>query len=336
MPLPLNRRVKPRADESEDDYDGEIIEGSSPSVLETGDGDQDGILSLSDEDDQDDDAGPDVQNQLSSISFGTLAKANDSLSRKRKRGSNETPAQEDKLEALRARLRELKEAKGSADGKSKKKNQDKSARSGARQQDSDDEPQEDDEEDEDEDSEAEDEGPSKSRSSKHAPASQSSKRQVTRRRSVVDAPVRRVRDPRFGPIGGPNDDTTLSKNYAFLNDYQTSEISELRAALKKTRNEDEKDILKHKLLSMESKKKARESKERQQEVVREHRKKEKQAIKEGKNPFYLKKSDQKQMALVEKYNSMKGKDREKLMERRRKKVAGKEMKNMPQARRMAG
>ncbi|GAB7351287.1 hypothetical protein MBLNU459_g1704t1 [Dothideomycetes sp. NU459] len=343
MPLPLGRRVKPRADDSDDGYDyDDMLEGSSPSVLETGDADEDGILSGSDEDDDDNDdgggVGPDVQGQLSSISFGTLARAQDSLSKKRKRGSDQTPHQEDKLEALRARLRELKEAKALSSGRSKK-SEVSSAKSSRKPQDSEDESVDGDDDDDDDDNQSEDseeQGPSKSRSSKHAPASQSSKRQVTRKRNVVDAPVRRVRDPRFGPVGGPNDDTALSKNYAFLNDYQTSEMSELRAAIKKTRNDDEKETLKRKLLSMESKKKARESKERQQEVLREHRKKEKQAIKEGKNPFYLKKSDQKQMALVEKFNKMKGKDREKLMERRRKKVAGKEKKNMPQARRMVG
>jgi len=164
----------------------------------------------------------------------------------------------------------------------------------------------------------------------------SSKRQVTRKRTVIDAPKRQVRDPRFAPIGGRTDETTIQKNYAFLNDYQESEMAELRAAINKTKNEDEKDVLKRKLLSMESKKKARESKDRQQQVLREHRKKEKEAINQGKNPFYLKKSDQKQLALVEKYNSMKSRDREKLMDRRRKKVAGKEKKMMPQARRMAG
>ncbi|KAH0409113.1 hypothetical protein KCU90_g21220, partial [Aureobasidium melanogenum] len=92
--------------------------------------------------------------------------------------------------------------------------------------------------------------------------------------------------------------------------------------------------LKRKLLSMESKKKARENKEREQEVIREHRKKEKEAIAQGKNPFYLKKSEQKKQALVNKFDSMKSKDRERLIERRRKKISQKEKKNMPAPRRI--
>lgn len=322
MPLPLNKRVKARAEEPVEEYDEYESDESGPSVLVTGDDDNE-VLSSGPDDDEDDE---DAQEKISSISFGTLAKAQESLSKKRKRGSNDTPHGEDKLEALRARLRELRESKGLSNDNKKpsKSNGDDS------------EEDEDDTSRSDQDSDDDDQGAPKSRSSKHAPGSMSSKRQVTRKRTVIEAPKRHIRDPRFGPIGGRQDETTVQKNYAFLNDYQESEMSEIKAAIKKTKNEDEKDMLKRQLLSMESKKKARESKERQQQVLREHRKKEKDAINQGKNPFYLKRADQKQLALVEKYNSMKGKDREKLIQRRQKKVAGKEKKMMPQARRVVG
>jgi len=334
MPLPLNKRVKARADENIDEYDQDYdSEDTSPSIIETGSVEADQIFSSGDDDegeegdddDDDDDADgdADAQQKISNISFGTLARAQDSLSKKRKRGSEEKPQNDDKLEALRARLHQLREQKGlnkpAIDSHKRDDNSDRE-----------------DDEDESGESSEDDEGAPKSRSSKHAPGSMSSKRQVTRKRPVVDAPKRQVRDPRFGPVGGRQDETKLQKNYAFLNDYAESEMSELKAAIKKTKNEDEKDTLKRKLLSMESKKKARESKDRQQQVLREHRKKERDAINQGKNPFYLKRSEQKQLALVDKYNSMKGRDREKLMERRRKKVAGKEKKMMPQARRMVG
>ncbi|KAJ9622296.1 rRNA biogenesis protein rrp36 [Taxawa tesnikishii (nom. ined.)] len=334
----LNRRVKPHADISEDEFDAGASDASSPSVLDTGEGDDD-ILSSGDEDehgfgdeeeDEEDASGPeeeveDVQQKLSSIDFGTLAKAQDSLSRKRKRGSDTTAQQEDKLEALRARLRELREEKGVKEQSKKSKASASSSRKQRRDDDS----------EEDDDDESDDARP-KSRSSKHAPAAMPSNRQVTRKRTVIDAPKRKSRDPRFGPLSGAVDDAKLQKNYAFLNDYQASEIAELKAAIKKTKNEDDKEVLKRKLLSMESKRKARENKEREQEVLRAHRREEKDAIQQGKKPFYLKKSEQKKLATVNKFNSMKSKEREKLMERRRKKAAGKEKRNMPQARRTVG
>jgi ribosomal RNA-processing protein 36 len=142
------------------------------------------------------------------------------------------------------------------------------------------------------------------------------------------------RDPRFENVGGPRpDENTLNKRYAFLNDYKESEMAELRQAIKKTKNEDDKEKLKRKLLSMESQKKAREAKLKQQEIVHEHKKRERELIKEGKQPFYLKKSEQKKLALIDRFQNMKGKQREKAIERRRKKVASKERKNMPAERR---
>ncbi|OBW64012.1 MAG: putative phenol acid carboxylase [Aureobasidium pullulans] len=335
MPLPLGKTVKARAAD-EDDCEEFSGDDSSPSVIETGENEGDEILSSSDEDQEDH-----VKDKLSGISFGTLSRAQESISKKRKRPAGGDDEKEDKLEALRARLRELREASGveTAPKKNKKNKKDKkeeeksttkpaAKKSRTTKDDSDDGASDGSDNDSDED------GAPHARSSKHAPMAQASNRQVTRKRQVIDVPKSQIRDPRFNPLGGPVDDTDISKKYSFINDYQDSEMAELKAAIKKTKSEDDKAVLKRKLLSMESKKKARENKEREQEVIREHRKKEKEAIAQGKNPFYLKKSDQKQQALVNKFDSMKSKDRERLIERRRKKVSQREKKNMPAPRRM--
>jgi ribosomal RNA-processing protein 36 len=329
MPLPLGKRVKARADVSEDenDYEQYSEDDSSASIIETGADDGVDILDSSDED-----AEEDVKDKLSSISFGTLSRAQESISKKRKRPAGGDDEKEDKLEALRARLRELRESKGvdTAPKKSKKGAADKSTTTSAAKKSR----TKKDDDSASENSDSDEDGPPHARSSKHAPMAQASNRQVTRKRQVIEVPKQHIRDPRFGPLSGPVDETALAKKYSFINDYQDSEMAELKIAIKKSKSEDEKATLKRALLSMESKKKARENKDREQEVVREHRKKEKAAIAEGKNPFYLKKSDQKQAALVNKFDSMKSKDRERLIERRRKKVSQKEMKNMPAARRM--
>jgi len=329
MPLPLGKSVKARADVSDNENDYEEFSGddSSASIIETG-GDEVDILSSSDED-----AEEDVKDKLSSISFGTLSRAQESISKKRKRPAGDDTEKEDKLEALRARLRELRGSTGAEPApkknkKDKKEAEKSTAKPAAKKSRTTKDASDDSDSDSDED------GAPHARSSKHAPMAQASNRQVTRKRQVIDVPKVQVRDPRFGPLGGPVDDTALAKKYSFINDYQDSEMAELKAAIKKSKNEDDKAVLKRKLLSMESKKKARENKEREQEVIREHRKKEKEAIAQGKNPFYLKKSDQKQQALVNKFDSMKSKDRERLIERRRKKVSQKEKKNMPAPRRM--
>lgn len=67
----------------------------------------------------------------------------------------------------------------------------------------------------------------------------------------------------------------------------------------------------------------------------EHKRREKRLIREGKKsaPYYLKKSDLRQQALVKKYQDMGSRERAKALERRRKKAAAKERKDMPMERR---
>lgn len=173
-----------------------------------------------------------------------------------------------------------------------------------------------------------------SRTSKHAPAELSSKKAVSRKREVVPTQKFNHRDPRFEPLSGAVDEQKSRRNYAFLETYRNSEMSELKSAIRKTQDSEAKEKLKRSLLSMESRKKAQELKEQQQKVLREHRKEEKKKIERGKRPFYLKKADQRKRTLVEKFEGMKGKQIDKVIERRRKKKAARERKGMPDARRV--
>ncbi|KAK4152945.1 hypothetical protein C8A00DRAFT_34342 [Chaetomidium leptoderma] len=191
------------------------------------------------------------------------------------------------------------------------------------------------------------------RSSKHAPLETTSKRAVGRKRDflTVTAETKKAqaRDPRFTPLGpgaaaasaaGSGSGTTIDeikarKAYAFLDDYRESEMQELRAAIKKTKDVSQKEKLQKALLSMESRKKAQDRKDRERVVIEEHRKKEKELVKQGKTPFYLKKSEQKQRVLVDQFQGLKKRQVDRAIERRRKKVAGKEKKLLPMARRGA-
>lgn len=171
------------------------------------------------------------------------------------------------------------------------------------------------------------------RTSKHAPAQFSSKKAVSRKRDVVPSQKTNHRDPRFEPFSGVVDKQKVNKDYSFLDTYRDSEILELKSAIRKTKDSEGKEKLKRALLSMESRNKAQKMKEQQQEVLKKHRKEEKGNIEQGKRPFYLKKADQKRMALVERFEGMKGKQVDKVIERRRKKKAAREKKGMPNTRR---
>jgi ribosomal RNA-processing protein 36 len=61
------------------------------------------------------------------------------------------------------------------------------------------------------------------------------------------------------------------------------------------------------------------------------------AVKDGKKPFYLKKSEQRRLELVAKYEELKGSGKlEKYLEKRRKKNAAKDHRYLPSTRRGGG
>lgn len=285
----------------------------------------------------DDNGNNDIKSSLSQISFGALAKAQQSLGplkkgSKRKHGDEEEEEEDDgntkskksksdALNELRERIRRAKEEKASRPGQS-----DRWGPSDTKQK--------------------------ESRSSKHAPAIQSSKYAVSRRRVVVDGEnVAQVkpRDPRFDSAvqshshgakssshSTSHSDITAAKNYAFLNEYRDAELKELEEKLRRSKNEAEKARLKKTITSMKDRKRVLEHRERERQVLSRHRKKERELIKEGKKEkaWFLKKADLKKEVLKEKYESMGAKERQRGIERRRKKVASKEKKEMPRSRRV--
>ncbi|TKA67286.1 hypothetical protein B0A55_09236 [Friedmanniomyces simplex] len=300
-------------DGEDDEYGSEMENNHSEDEVVDGE-DEDGL-------------GGDVEQRISSISFGALKQAQDAVSRKRKRGSDEAPEQDDKLAALRKRLRQIKEQKAASTQVNPV-----ASKTGGESDDSSDS----------DSAPSEEDLPSKSRTSKHAPAEQTSRHQVTRKRTVVDFPKRVIRDPRFDSLPHQPSTTnqppngTTDKAYSFLLDYQRTEIDDLKIAFKRTKSEDDRLTLRRKINSMENRLKAHAAKEREQAVRSAHRKEEKGRVLEGKKPYYLKEKEVKERALVEKFKGMKGREREKVVEKRRLKESQKEKRGMPRDRRLVG
>ncbi|KAG5913070.1 rRNA biogenesis protein rrp36, partial [Claviceps sorghi] len=107
-------------------------------------------------------------------------------------------------------------------------------------------------------------------------------------------------------------------------------MAELRARIKKTKDPADREALKRQLLSMESRKKAQQKKDEERALLAEHRAKEKELVAQGKTPFYLKRSEQKKQLLVGRYEKMSKKQVDRAIERKRKKVVGKEKKELGQ------
>ncbi|KAI0019648.1 hypothetical protein F4780DRAFT_746093 [Xylariomycetidae sp. FL0641] len=178
--------------------------------------------------------------------------------------------------------------------------------------------------------------PKPHRTSKHAPVEQSSKKRVSRKREVVSTHTVPSRDPRFSAASGAAMDAGRARAaYGFLDEYRASEVAQLKGALKKTRDEGERARLKRAIASMESRAQAQARKDAERELLAAHRQKEKQLVAEGKKerPFYLKKSEQKRRLLVDQFAGMKGRQVDRAIERRRKKLTSKERRDMPFARR---
>ncbi|KAG0693187.1 hypothetical protein DFH29DRAFT_839301 [Suillus ampliporus] len=73
------------------------------------------------------------------------------------------------------------------------------------------------------------------RSSKHAPTEITSKRPVSRRRTVIASKTPQPRDPRFLQITGQFDPQKFRTQYTFLTALHTTELSTLRSNLKRAR-----------------------------------------------------------------------------------------------------
>ncbi|RYO79358.1 hypothetical protein DL762_008209 [Monosporascus cannonballus] len=174
------------------------------------------------------------------------------------------------------------------------------------------------------------------RAHKHAPAEQTTKKPVSRRREVVSAPRVAARDPRFDPVAGPVDEDRFRRAYSFLDEYQDSEMGQLREAIRKTRDERARAELKRALASMQDRRQAQRRRDEEKALLAEHRRREKELVKQGKKPFYLKKSEQKKQLLMDRFAGMRKKQVDRTIERKRKKLVAKERRDMPVARRETG
>lgn len=181
-----------------------------------------------------------------------------------------------------------------------------------------------------------------SRSSKHAPAMMSSKTPVSRRRTIFSPPpAEKFRDPRFDAAvvadsrrGNTSSTARAAKNYSFLNDYQAIEVLDLKAQMKKMSDEEQRAELKRQIMSIEAKLRNAEVRQREEQILAEHKRVERQAIREGKKarPYYLKPSDVKKRIEQERRDKMGKRARDKSDKRKQMREKTKEARDMPRRR----
>ncbi|KAJ1818974.1 rRNA biogenesis protein rrp36 [Coemansia sp. RSA 2599] len=174
------------------------------------------------------------------------------------------------------------------------------------------------------------------RNSKKMPAVMSSKRPVSRFRQVVETEKRQTRDPRFDNLSGNFNEDLFEKSYAFLDEQRQQEIESMRKQVQRLKNKDpsEAERIQLAINSLQSQLAAKSQKKRVQELKRRHRVKEVEAVKQGKQPYFLKKKDLKDLEVAQKFSQLKDSSKlEGFLEKRRKRNATKDHRHMPYQRR---
>lgn len=159
----------------------------------------------------------------------------------------------------------------------------------------------------------------------------SSKKPVCRLREIIQVPKKAVRDPRFESLSGQVDVERFKKRYNFLyEDNLPVEKEELKKQMRKSNDPEEISELKSRISWIDKQLKSGGMKNTEREILAEHKKKEREAVKQGKKPYYLKKSEIRKRELTEKYKKLKASGKlEAYIEKKRRKNASKDHRFLP-------
>ncbi|RAL40076.1 unnamed protein product [Cuscuta campestris] len=169
------------------------------------------------------------------------------------------------------------------------------------------------------------------RRNKNRPMEMSSKKPVGRFREVVQVSKKVVRDPRFETLCGNLDEEGFKKRYKFLyeNDLP-AEREDLKKQMTKTNDPKVIDELSSRIAWINKQLKSASTRNTEKEILSEHKKKQREAAKQGKQPFYLKKSEIRKLKVKEKYKELKESGKlESFIEKKRRKNSAKDHRYMP-------
>ncbi|XP_056674245.1 ribosomal RNA processing protein 36 homolog isoform X2 [Monodelphis domestica] len=165
---------------------------------------------------------------------------------------------------------------------------------------------------------------------KQRPLEMSSKTRVPFLRQVVPVRKKVARDPRFDDLSGEYNPEVFEKTYRFLNEYRAKEKELVAKRLKKSKLGEEQEKLKQLLHRMDQQEAAQHEQQRQQEQRLALKREQRAQAQQGHRPFFLKKSEQRQLALAEKYKKLKRSQKlESFLSRKRRRNAGKDRRRLP-------
>uniref|UniRef100_A0A0D3H941 rRNA biogenesis protein RRP36 n=1 Tax=Oryza barthii TaxID=65489 RepID=A0A0D3H941_9ORYZ len=173
------------------------------------------------------------------------------------------------------------------------------------------------------------------RASKKRPMEISTKVRPPRFREIIQVPKKgaatsRVQFNRLLLVFGSGK-LEFRKRYNFLfDDELPAEKEKLQKSIKKSKDPNAIEEMKSRITWIDKQLRSHPKKNVESEILREHIKKEREAAKTGKRPYYLKKSEIRERKLMNKYNELKEAGKlDAFMEKRRRKNASKDHRYMP-------
>ncbi|CCH60610.1 hypothetical protein TBLA_0D01020 [Henningerozyma blattae CBS 6284] len=278
---------------------------------------------------EDNDSSDDSDDGLKSISFGSIKSASEKLDKEERK--------ERKNKKIKKRKRKV-ESDHEEDlvdfaEEEAKKNKFKEGRFNEEESSSDDDGTFFEEDDEEEENKRK----KKRKAHKHAPKEESFKKKVHRIRDIPGLPSiyqtpKRVEDIRFDKSIGKSehDMDIIRRRYKFLDEYREKELHDMEAILndqKLVNKMDSEEVrrIEDTMRSMSSRLESVKNRDLERKIIKDYEN-EHFNNKNSKNKFYLKKTEKRKIINKWKFDNMKANQREKVMERKRKKQLGKEYK----------
>uniref|UniRef100_A0A2M4BWP1 rRNA biogenesis protein RRP36 n=1 Tax=Anopheles marajoara TaxID=58244 RepID=A0A2M4BWP1_9DIPT len=150
-----------------------------------------------------------------------------------------------------------------------------------------------------------------------------------RRGNNDESVAQRPRDPRFDPKQGYFSGRKFRQDYGFINDLRTKELKKLQSKLRSAADPEEAEKIKFVMRRTENQVREYAKQKQLDEARMQEKKQARQAISEGKRPFYERKSTKKARDLVEQYDRLKEDGKlAKHIDKRRKKISAKDRKKL--------
>uniref|UniRef100_A0A2H6NFN1 rRNA biogenesis protein RRP36 n=1 Tax=Micrurus carvalhoi TaxID=3147026 RepID=A0A2H6NFN1_9SAUR len=166
--------------------------------------------------------------------------------------------------------------------------------------------------------------------SKNRPLETSAKLPVPFLRQVVTVKKKVSRDPRFDDLSGEYKPEVFEKTYSFLNDVRKKEKEVIQKQLKKSQNVEEQNKLQQLLRRMTQQEEAQRKCQKKRENSLAFKRQQRELAKQGKKPFFLKKSEMQKLELAEKYKELKKSGKlESFLNKKRKRNAAKDKRRLP-------